>query len=75
MYREMDVLLVLDGGCSPGYNAVTASLVEELEKRGRRVAVAATGFKSLVANEVEYIFCALQPVDSKKELGLQNSRA
>ncbi len=47
---NQDVLLVQDGGCSPGYNSVTAYLVEEFEKRGRRVTIAATGFKSLVTN-------------------------
>lgn len=50
VYSAQDVLLVQDGGCSPGYNSVTAYLVEELEKRGRRVTCAAQGFKSLVEN-------------------------
>jgi hypothetical protein len=50
VYSNQDVLLVQDGGCSPGYNSVTAYLVEEFEKRGRRVTIAATGFKSLVSN-------------------------
>lgn len=28
VYRDMDVLVVQDGGCSPGYNPVTAYLCE-----------------------------------------------
>lgn len=51
VYSHMDVLLVQDGGCSPGYNSVTAYLAEEFEKRGRRVFVSATGFASLVSNQ------------------------
>lgn len=53
MYREIDVLLIQDGGCSPGYNSVTAFLTEYLEKAGRRVFAAAEGFKSLVTGEME----------------------
>ncbi|NTW49942.1 MAG: cyclic nucleotide-binding domain-containing protein [Chlorobiales bacterium] len=52
MYREIDVLLIQDGGCSPGYNSVTAFLTEYLEKAGRRVFAAAEGFKSLIAGEL-----------------------
>ncbi|MFH1278929.1 MAG: 6-phosphofructokinase [Candidatus Eisenbacteria bacterium] len=49
MYREMDVLVVQDGGCAPGYNPVTAFLTDELERRGRRVYAAREGFRSLVS--------------------------
>lgn len=68
VYRDMDVLLVLDGGCSPGYNAVTAYLAEEFEKRGRRVAVAATGFKSLVSNEVFFVVVVVVSSEMRLEL-------
>ncbi len=52
MYREIDVLLIQDGGCAPGYNSVTAFLTEYLEKTGRRVFAAAEGFKSIVQGEL-----------------------
>jgi 6-phosphofructokinase 1 len=50
LYREMDVLLVQDGGCAPGYNPVTAFISEYLEKAGRKVYICAQGFKSLILN-------------------------
>lgn len=53
MYREIDVLIIQDGGCSPGYNSVTAFLTEYLEKNGRRVFAAAEGFKSLIAGGLD----------------------
>ena len=53
LYDEMDVLLIQDGGCAPGYNSVTAYLTEYLEKAGRKVFIAAEGFKSLVSNRTE----------------------
>lgn len=53
IYRNQDVLLIQDGGCSPGYDSVTAFLAEEFERRGRRVTVAATGYKSLVEGRDE----------------------
>ena len=50
-YRSnMDVLIVQDGGCAPGYNAVTSFLTEKFEKKGRRVFVALEGFKSLASD-------------------------
>ena len=53
MYREIDVLLVQEGGCAPGYNPVTAFLAEELEAHGRRVYCAREGFRSLVSGRDE----------------------
>ena len=50
LYKDMDVLLVQDGGCAPGYNPVTAFITEYLTKQNRRVFIAAEGFKSLVSN-------------------------
>lgn len=51
VYQNMDVLIVQDGGCSPGYNAVTAYVCEEFEKHGRRCFIASMGFKSLCSNQ------------------------
>ena len=48
LYERMDVLLVQDGGCAPGYDSVTAQLTRALEQVGRQVFVAREGFKSLV---------------------------
>ncbi len=53
MYREMDVLLVQDGGCAPGYNPVTAFITEYLEHDKRRVFVCNEGFISLVKGRTE----------------------
>ena len=50
LYAQMDVLLIQDGGCAPGYNPVTASLSEHLEKSGRSVFMTREGFRSLIAN-------------------------
>ena len=37
VYTNLDVLLVLDGGCSPGYNAVTAYLTEGMfRQKGKK---------------------------------------
>jgi len=52
MYCDVDVLLVQDGGCAPGYNSVTAFLTEFLEKAGRRVFAASEGFRSLVSGDI-----------------------
>jgi CRP-like cAMP-binding protein len=41
IYNEMDILLIQDGGCAPGYNPVTAFITEYLEKAGRKVYIAA----------------------------------
>ncbi len=57
LYSEMDVLLVQDGGCAPGYNSVTAYITEYLESAGRRVFVAAQGFKSLVSGKRDDFRC------------------
>jgi len=50
LYREIDVLLIQDGGCAPGYNPVTAFISEYLEKAGRKVYICTEGFKSLIQN-------------------------
>ena len=53
LYREMDVLLVQDGGCAPGYNAVTAFITQFLENAGYQIYIAVEGFKSLVNGKIE----------------------
>lgn len=53
LFREMDVLLVQDGGCAPGYNTVTAFITQFLENAGRQIYVAAEGFKSLADGRSE----------------------
>jgi 6-phosphofructokinase 1 len=53
LYANMDVLLVQDGGCAPGYNPVTAYLTEYFEKAGREVFAANEGFRSLVSDHLE----------------------
>jgi len=51
MFQEMDVLLLQDGGCAPGYNPVTAFITYHLERMGRSVFAAVEGFKSLVSGK------------------------
>jgi len=50
LYETIDVLLIQDGGCAPGYNPVTAFIAEYLCRAGRNVFIAAEGFKSIVSN-------------------------
>jgi len=55
MFREIDVLLIQDGGCAPGYNPVTAFITYHLENMGRRVYATVEGFKSLVSKKNNFI--------------------
>lgn len=48
MFEAIDVLLIQDGGCAPGYNPVTAFITYHLEEMGREVYGTREGFKSLV---------------------------
>lgn len=57
LYDRMDVLLVQDGGCAPGYDSVTAQLTRALEEVGRQVFVAREGFKSLVSGTARDFSC------------------
>ena len=50
LYDELEVLLIQDGGCAPGYNPVTAFISEYLENAGYKVYIAAEGFRSVVSN-------------------------
>jgi 6-phosphofructokinase len=58
LYSEIDVLLIQDGGCAPGYDSVTAYLTRYLENAGRQVFMAREGFKSLVSG-TSGDFCCL----------------
>jgi len=59
LYEEMDVLLIQDGGCAPGYNPATAYIAEYLEKLGRKVFIAAEGFKSIVSGTTSDFHCLI----------------
>ncbi|MBW2025749.1 MAG: response regulator [Deltaproteobacteria bacterium] len=45
MFEEIDVLLIQDGGCAPGYNPVTAFITYHLEAMGRETYATREGFK------------------------------
>lgn len=68
LYREMEVLLIQDGGCAPGYNSVTAFISEYLEKAGKKVFVCAEGFKSLIRNKIEDYRCLIYNSELYKQL-------
>ncbi len=68
LYREMDVLLIQDGGCAPGYNPITAFLSEYLEKAGYKVFIAAEGFKSVVSGKTEDYRCLIYHRDLYDQL-------
>ncbi|MEE4352733.1 MAG: 6-phosphofructokinase [Desulfatiglans sp.] len=50
-FDEIDVLLIQDGGCAPGYNPVTAFITHHLEAIGRSVYATREGFKSLISGK------------------------
>ena len=52
MFQEMDVLMIQEGGCAPGYNPVTAFITYHLELQGRMVFATREGFKSIVSGDV-----------------------
>ena len=68
LFREMDVLLIQDGGCAPGYNPVTAFISEYLEKLGLKVFITAEGFKSLVSNQTDDYRCLLYNEEHFKQM-------
>lgn len=51
MFQEIDVLLIQEGGCAPGYNPVTAFITYHLEAQGRKIYATREGFKSLIRGE------------------------
>jgi len=59
LYQELDVLLLQDGGCAPGYNTVTAFITQFLEKAGRQIFITAEGFKSIVSGRTEDFYCLI----------------
>lgn len=62
LYDSIDVLLVQDGGCAPGYNPVTAFIAEYLCKSDRAVYIAAEGFRSIVSNRTrDYRYLVYDP--------------
>lgn len=59
LYQNIDVLLIQDGGCAPGYNPVTAFITEYLEKIGRKVFITDEGFKSIVCDQSDDYRCLI----------------
>lgn len=66
MFKEIDVLILQDGGCAPGYNPVTAFLTYHLEAMGREVYGAREGFKSLVEKKDNLLRLVYNPDLYKK---------
>jgi 6-phosphofructokinase len=67
LFREMEVLLIQDGGCAPGYNPVTAFISEYLEREGFKVFITAEGFKSLVSNRMDDYRCLIYNEETFKK--------
>jgi len=68
LYEELDVLLIQDGGCAPGYNPATAYISEYLEKIGRKVFITAEGFKSIISNKTGDYRCLIYSKDRFKKM-------
>jgi 6-phosphofructokinase len=68
LYDTMDVLIVQDGGCAPGYNPVTAFITEHLSHMNRRVFIAAEGFKSIVSNSTKDYRCLVHDTEIYKNI-------
>lgn len=67
MFDKVDVLLIQDGGCAPGYNPVTAFITYHLESMGRQVYATNEGFKSLVsAKNSDFVRLVYNPELFKK---------
>ncbi len=66
LFSEIDVLVIQDGGCAPGYNPVTAFLTYQLEAIGREVYGTREGFKSLVEKDDNFLRLVYDPVKYKK---------
>lgn len=67
MFENMDVLLIQDGGCAPGYNPVTAFITYHLEAMGRNVFATLEGFKSLATGtNDDFVRLVYDPVLFKK---------
>jgi 6-phosphofructokinase len=68
LYESMDVLLVQDGGCAPGYNPVTSFIAEYLCRAGRNVFIAAEGYKSVVSNLASDYRCLVYDPELYKQI-------
>ncbi|MDY6844384.1 MAG: 6-phosphofructokinase [Thermodesulfobacteriota bacterium] len=67
MFSHFDVLIIQDGGCSPGYNPVTSFITYHLESQGREVYATRQGFKSLVlGRDDDFVRLVYDPVLFKK---------
>jgi 6-phosphofructokinase len=67
MFQEMDILLIQEGGCAPGYNPVTAFITYHLELQGREVFATREGFKSIVNGDAgDFIRLVYDPTLFKK---------
>ena len=66
MFKEIDVLLIQDGGCAPGYNPVTAFITYHLELMGRQVYATKEGFKSLLDRTDNFVRLVYDPDLFKK---------
>jgi 6-phosphofructokinase len=62
MFREIDVLLIQDGGCAPGYNPATAFITYHLEAMGREVYATREGFKSLANKNDSFVRLVYNPL-------------
>lgn len=51
LFAEIDVLLIQDGGCAPGYDPVTAFLACHMERFGRRCYATYEGFRSIISDQ------------------------
>ncbi|MFC1534071.1 6-phosphofructokinase [Thermodesulfobacteriota bacterium] len=61
MFKKIDVLLIQDGGCAPGYNPVTAFITYHLEAMGREVYATREGFKSLIGRSDNFVRLVYNP--------------
>jgi 6-phosphofructokinase len=68
LYNTMDVLLIQDGGCAPGYNPVTAFITEQLSRMNRTTFIAAEGFKSIVSNRTSDYRCLVYDPEIYKQI-------
>ena len=67
-YRTMDVLIIQDGGCAPGYNPATAFITDSLEKMDRKVFITAEGFKSIISNHTIDYRCLISNLNEYNQL-------
>lgn len=66
IFNQIDVLIIQDGGCAPGYNPLTAFLTYQFESLGREVYATREGFKSLVEKHDNFLRLVYDPVKYKK---------